>query len=86
MIQLSEVLKAIGPNALIVFAAWIFVGFLQQRYDAAIDRYRAAVGDHRSETHNDSRGAHLKDQLLKYRYRCRLMVWSTRSVSSPRSC
>jgi hypothetical protein len=77
MIQLSDVLKAIGPNASIVFAAWIFMGFPQQRYDAAIDRYRAAVGDYRSEAHDDSREAHLKDQLLEYRYRCRLMAWST---------
>ena len=77
MTQLSEVLKAIGPNASIVFAAWIFMGFLQQRYDAAIDRYRSAVGDYRSEPHDDGRRGNLKEQLLKYRYRCKLMAWST---------
>jgi hypothetical protein len=39
-LELSDVLKAIGPAASIIFAAWIFMGFLQQRYDAAVSRYR----------------------------------------------
>lgn len=77
MIRLSEVFKAIGPNASIVFAAWIFMGFLQQRYDAAINRYPSAAGDYRSETHDDSRGDYLKIHLLKYRDRCIVMAWST---------
>jgi hypothetical protein len=37
--DLNEILKNIGPSAAIIFAAWIFMGFLQQRYDAAIDRF-----------------------------------------------
>jgi uncharacterized membrane protein YraQ (UPF0718 family) len=73
MVQLGEVLKAIGPNASIVFAAWIFMGFLQQRNDAAIDRYRQAVGDFRSNEHDPSRSGNLKAQVLAYRRRCRLM-------------
>ena len=73
MVELSDVLKAIGPNAAIVFAAWIFMGFLQQRYDAALDRYRQAVGDYRSNAHEDTRTASLKSQVLAYRRRCRLM-------------
>ena len=32
--ELSDVLKAIGPAASIIFAAWIFTGFLQQRAPA----------------------------------------------------
>jgi uncharacterized membrane protein YraQ (UPF0718 family) len=77
MIQLGDVLKAIGPNASIVFAAWIFMGFLQQRYDSAIDRYREAVGDYRSNDHEEDRAGNLKDQILTYRHRCRLMGWAT---------
>lgn len=73
MIQLDDVLKAIGPNASIVFAAWIFMGFLQQRYDSAIDRYRGAVGDYRSGDHDDQRSDNLRDQVIAYRRRCWLM-------------
>ncbi|KQO61050.1 hypothetical protein ASF24_03700 [Methylobacterium sp. Leaf86] len=73
MVQLSDVLKAIGPNASIVFAAWIFMGFLQQRYDAAFDRYQQAVGDYRSNGHETGRADNLKAQVLAYRRRCRLM-------------
>ena len=77
MVQLGDVLKAMGPNAAIVFAAWIFMGFLQQRYDAAIDRYRAVIGDYRSGDHDAERGANIKDQILSYRQRCALMAWAT---------
>jgi len=77
VIQLADILKAIGPNASIIFAAWIFMGFLQQRYDSASDRYRAVVGDYRSLDHDDDRGANLKDQVLAYRHRCRLMSVAT---------
>lgn len=77
MTQLGDVLKAIGPNAAIVFAAWIFMGFLQQRYDSAIDRYREAVGDFRTNDHEHGRASNLKDQILTYRHRCELMGWAT---------
>jgi hypothetical protein len=77
MVQLGEVLKAIGPNASIVFAAWIFMGFLQQRNDAAIDRYRQAVGDYRSNKHDLTRSDNLRSQVLAYRRRCRLMSRAT---------
>jgi hypothetical protein len=41
--QLGDILKTIGSSAAIIFAAWIFMGFLQQRYDAAVDRYRSLI-------------------------------------------
>ena len=53
------------------------MGFLQQRYDAAIDRYRSAVGDYRSEAHEGDRTSNLKRQVLSYRRRCKLMTWAT---------
>ena len=77
MVQLSDVLKAVGPNAAIVFAAWIFMAFLQQRYDGALDRYRTAVGDYRSNQHDPTRADNLKHQVLSYRRRCRLMSGAT---------
>jgi uncharacterized membrane protein YraQ (UPF0718 family) len=77
MVQLSDVLKAVGPNAAIVFAAWIFMAFLQQRYDGALDRYRTAVGDYRSNQHDPNRADNLKHQVLSYRRRCRLMSGAT---------
>ena len=77
MDQLTNVLKAIGPNASIIFAAWIFMGFLQQRYDGAVTRYRDAVGDYRSAEHEGDRASNLKRQVLLYRRRCKLMAWAT---------
>jgi len=77
MDKLSDFLKATGPNAAIIFAAWIFMGFLQQRYDSAVDRYRAAAGDFRSEKHDKGRAANLKDQIVIYRRRCVLMGRAT---------
>lgn len=77
MVQLGDFLKAIGPNAAIVFAAWIFMGFLQQRYDSAVDRFRDAVGDFRSHQHEENRSGNLKNQILMYRRRCRMMGWAT---------
>ena len=73
MVQLGDVLKAIGPNASIVFAAWIFMGFLQQRYDNALGRYQSAVGDYRSNNHDSQRADNLKAQVIAYRRRCRIM-------------
>jgi len=77
VVQLGDVLKAIGPNAAIVFAAWIFMGFLQQRNDSAIDRFRRAVGDYRSNEHDEDRAGNLQNQILGYVQRCRLMAWAT---------
>jgi hypothetical protein len=79
MVQLADVLKAVGPNASIIFAAWIFMGFLQQRYDNAVDRYRISVGDYRANDHEDVRKGNLREQILLLRRRCKLMAWSVLS-------
>jgi len=73
MVQLADVLKAVGPNASIIFAAWIFMGFLQQRYDNAVDRYRQSVADYRAHDHEENRAGNLREQILLLRRRCRLM-------------
>ncbi|MGY3452640.1 hypothetical protein ACVILH_004982 [Bradyrhizobium sp. USDA 4353] len=74
--QLSEILKALGPTASIIFAAWIFMGFLQQRYDAAIDRYRAAISDFRSAEHAPERRDNVREQVLLFKRRCALMGYA----------
>ncbi|WP_189338507.1 DUF2721 domain-containing protein [Sphingobium sp. SCG-1] len=53
------------------------MGFLQQRYDNASDRYRATVGNFRSGDHSGERADNLKDQVLVYRRRCKMMGWAT---------
>ena len=51
MVQPSDVPRASGPNAPIVFAPWILMGFPQQRYDGVLSRYGQTVGEDRSNKH-----------------------------------
>src|SRR4051812_24804018 len=74
--ELSDVLKAIGPAASIIFASWIFMGFLQQRYDAAVDRYRLAISDYRTGKHAPDRHDNIRDQILVFKRRCELMNYA----------
>src|SRR3978361_700248 len=74
--ELSDVLKAIGPAASIIFAAWIFMGFLQQRYDAAVGRYRQAISDFRTGDHPPDRHDNIRDQILVFKRRCELMNYA----------
>ena len=71
--HLSEILKIVGPGAAIVFAAWIFMGFLQQRYDHALTRYTGLIEDYRSKEMGGERRDNVRDQIKIYRKRCRLM-------------
>lgn len=71
--QLSDVLKSIGPAASIIFAAWIFMGFLQQRYDTAVARYQAMIENFRSGELSRERRSNIKDQIPMYKRRCELM-------------
>ena len=72
--DLADVLKLIGPSASIIFAAWIFMGFLQTRYDAAVERYRSMIGECRSESGiSDARRSNIREQLATYQRRCLLM-------------
>ncbi len=76
-LDLAKVLTTVGPAASIIFAAWIFVGFLQTRYDAAIDRYRELIEKFRSADHSGSRTANMRDEILHYKRRCELMNRAT---------
>ncbi len=72
-IDIASIFKAIGPAASIIFAAWIFMGFLQTRYDAAVDRYRALIGQYRDGSHHEARRGNMRDSILVYKKRCEIM-------------
>ena len=74
--QLSDVLKAIGQAASIIFLAWIFMGFLQQRYDAAISRYREAISNFYTGRHEAERRDNIREQILAFKSRCELMNYA----------
>ena len=76
--ELSDVLMAIGPNAALIFAAWIFLSFLQTRYDSAVDRHRALIEAYRNGDRNQERTRAMKRQIEVYARRCMLM---TRAVT-----
>jgi hypothetical protein len=72
--QLSDVLKAIGPTASIIFAAWIFLSFLEARYDAAVDRYRELIAAYRKGEGEGDRAETAKRQIEVYARRCTIMT------------
>ena len=73
---LPDLFKAIGPTASIIFAAWIFMGFLQSRYDAAVERYREMIGKFRDVDQTRDRRGNAKDQIMRYKRRCELMNYA----------
>jgi len=78
--QLKDVLSALGPTASLVFAAWIFLNFLQSRYSSAYDRYRALVSEYRERGDNwpsAQRREQMVDQIWGYKRRCQQMRIAT---------
>jgi hypothetical protein len=76
--QLKEILDAIGPTASLMFASWIFLSFLEQRYVSAFDRYRALSQAYRkSENLTEKRMLSLKAQVILYKVRCEQMKRAT---------
>src|SRR4051794_32432771 len=71
--DLANMLKVIGPAASIIFAAWIFMGFLQQRYDSAVARYRSIIGEYRADDLPAGRRGNAKQEIAGYKRRCELM-------------
>jgi hypothetical protein len=61
--DLKDVLGAIGPSAALVFASWIFLGFLEQRYVAAYERFRKLVEQYRANQSSKTRHQNLRDQI-----------------------
>jgi hypothetical protein len=76
-LDLAKVLTTVGPAASIIFAAWIFVAFLQTRYDAAVERYRDLIEKFRTADLSGSRKANMRDEILNYKRRCELMNRAT---------
>ena len=76
-IDVSAILKAIGPAASIIFAAWIFMGFVQQRYNSAVDRYRETIAQYRRTDVPDVRRANIREQIVLYKRRCEMMGAAT---------
>jgi hypothetical protein len=75
--ELKDVLTAVGPTASLIFAAWIFLTFLQQRYTSAYERYRALISEYRQGGLHDQRKRSVRDQILLYKLRCERMRWAT---------
>jgi hypothetical protein len=75
--QLKDVLSAIGPRASIVFAAWIFMSFLQNRYSSAFQLYRELIEQFRTRGKTGTREENVRDQVLLFKRRFELMRLAT---------
>jgi hypothetical protein len=75
--DLKDLLQAIGPTASLIFAAWIFLSYLQQRYSAAYDHYRKLIAEFRQHREEDARHRSLLQQILEYKRRCQQMQLAT---------
>jgi hypothetical protein len=78
--QFKDVLNAIGPTAGLIFAAWIFLSFLQTRYSESYERYRALINEYRNyknDTRSDPHQASVASQILLYKRRCGQMRAAT---------
>src|SRR3954462_9829864 len=75
--DLKDVLTAVGPTASLIFAAWIFLSFLQQRYTTAYERYRSLISEYRQGNLQDQRKRSVRDQILMYKQRCEQMRLAT---------
>jgi hypothetical protein len=75
--DLKDLLQAVGPTASLIFAAWIFLSYLQARYTAAYQLYRSLIAEFRSHHEPDERRASLHAQIREYRRRCELMRRAT---------
>src|SRR5689334_17237127 len=76
-VDLKEVLGAIGPSASIVFAAWIFMSFLQNRYSAAFQLYRELIQQCREGQMSHNREGNVREQVLLFKRRFELMQLAT---------
>jgi hypothetical protein len=75
--QLKDVLEMLGPNAGLMFAAWIFLQFVQSRYIASYEDYRALIDRYRSQAPDDPRRRSVADEILVHRRRCTQMRRAT---------
>jgi hypothetical protein len=74
---LKDLVATIGPGASFMFAAWIFLSFLQQRYTSSYDRYRSLLQAYREHPTHDQRQRSLREQIVLYKGRCEKMRLAT---------
>src|SRR5215210_4820578 len=75
--ELKDLLEALGPTASLIFAAWIFLSFLQSRYTAAYERYRALISEFREGLEDARRRHNIRDEVMLYKKRVELMRRAT---------
>jgi hypothetical protein len=75
--ELKDFLEALGPTASLIFAAWIFLSFLQSRYTAAYERYRSLISEYREGLEDDKRRRNIRDEILLYKQRVEQMRRAT---------
>ncbi|MDB5390010.1 MAG: conserved rane protein of unknown function, partial [Planctomycetaceae bacterium] len=69
-LDLKLILDTAGPTATLVFASWIFLQYLNQRFADASLRYRELLSEFREHSDHDVRHRSLQEQILRYRTRC----------------
>jgi uncharacterized membrane protein len=74
--QLKDVLGAIGPNASMIFASWIFMTFLESRYSNAYNRYRMLIDSYRDGL-DGKRKDIIREEIRVYRQRIDTMRQAT---------
>lgn len=74
--ELKKVLEAVGPNAGLVFASWMFMQLLQGRYTAAYTRYRELINDFRQGI-DGKRKDTVREEIALYRTRVDYMRRAT---------
>lgn len=74
--ELKEVLQAVGPNAGLVFASWMFMHLLQGRYSSAYERYRSLIDNYRQGA-DGQRKETIRDEVALYRRRIDCMRRAT---------
>jgi hypothetical protein len=75
--QLKDVLETAGPTASLVFASWILLQLLGQKFTSAFDRYRSLATEYRAEETSNARKRHIAEQLPLYKRRCEQMQRAT---------
>jgi hypothetical protein len=73
----KDLLQALGPTASLIFAAWIYMTFLQQRYLSAFSTYRALLDGYREDGASEERRSSIRNQIMQYKKRCQLMRIAT---------
>lgn len=74
--ELKDVMGAVGPSAALVFAAWLFLQLLQQRYTAAYTRYRELIEAFRGDL-NGKRREVIQEEIDVYYKRVKTMMYAT---------